>query len=339
MVSAVVVAKPPPDKPGGGKPKDPPPPGTVFYRYNDHMWTMNTDGSDKTQFGIDYSLVDGYKVFGAVSREQHNGHYWFVRYREIAGETYPDGDQRLEIFAARDDGMEEVQLTDDPNLATQRWAGPPIFDIGDDEVSFGAKRWVEGQEVPVDFGIYSAPLAYDVDGNIAGAGAPQYIWDTGYWYNENTDHYAPNLKTFDWSPDETKIVLADADEAPLELFIADLGTGTDTYLTEGFQPKWSPDGNKIGFLTPVYSSLCTINSDGTDEEVIVPSSTKGKTKYVKYGIDWSPDSNHLLYTWVICHKVDPPNYEKDVYRVGANGDDKTCLTKELDASSRAIAWR
>ena len=73
-----------------------------------------------------------------------------------------------ELFAVRDDGTMEVQLTDDPTLANDNYRWDPVFGIDDVNITFGAKRWIEGEEVPVDFGIYSAPIAYDGDGNIIG---------------------------------------------------------------------------------------------------------------------------------------------------------------------------
>ncbi len=343
VASAVVVAK---QGGGGGKPpKDPPPPppeGTVFFQYNDDagpgIWTMNADGSEKTLLGIDYSLVDGYKVYGAVSRGQHNDHYWFVRLQEVEG-TYPDEEQRLEIFAVRDDGAMEVKLTDDPNLAMSRTVGPPIFGIGDDCVTWGAKTWIDDEEVPVYFGIFRAPIEYDIDGNIVGlSGNPMPIWDTGYIYNEVKNLYVPNLFTFDWSPDETEIVLVK--RLGEGIHVVNLGVGQGKYLTDGYRPQWSPDGSKIAFTKT--HNLRTINPDGTDEQIIVPGSSKGgQEKQVRDEIAWSLDSNYLVYTWNIWHKRGPGEQSFYVYRVDANGDHETCLTNDLPAApyKASHTWR
>jgi Tol biopolymer transport system component len=143
------------------------------------------------------------------------------------------------------------------------------------------------------------------------------------------------VKRFDWSPDGSQIVLAKIYQ--YELFVVDLGAQTETDLgTSGHRVRWSPDGNKIAFIQGF--DLRTINPDGTDEQVIVAAVFRGKDKYVQEEIDWSPDSNHLVYTWQVWLKENPPVVDHFAYRVDVNSGDKTCMTKDLD-DAWSHAWR
>lgn len=347
-MTAVVLAAPPdkcepwPEcKNGGG---DPPPEGTVyFWQYGDEgkeMWTMKADGSEKTELGVYPGIDQGWEAFGATSRLKHGDHYWFIRFCVVGG-NYPDGPLVREIFAVRDDGAVEVQLTDDPTLATYHVGRALIWGIDDNEVTWSAKRWGDDPYMPEEFGIYSAAIAFDANGDVIGLSEePTLIWDTGYHYLDYADDYIPNVKRFDWSPDGSKLVLAKwkHNDIPWEMFIVDLGAQTETDLgTSGYKVRWSPDGSKIAFLH--YYDLRTINPDGTDEQVLVTPKFKGKDKYVdNEDIDWSPDSNHLVYTWIVWFKDDPPDVDHFVYRVDVNSVDKTCMTDDLD-DAFSHAWR
>ncbi|MCK4445280.1 MAG: PD40 domain-containing protein, partial [Thermoplasmata archaeon] len=329
-----------PEKP----PPPPPPEGTIYFQYYVDgdlvMSTMKGDGSEKTILGVDYCTDNGYKKFGGLSRLKHGDHYWFIRFCDVEGE-YPGYTQVKELFAVRDDGTMEVQLTDDPTLENDNWRWDPVFGIDDVNITFGAKRWIEGEEVPVDFGIYSAPIAYDGDGNIIGLSAvPIRVWDTGYRLTQGGE-YLVNLWTFDWSPDESEIVYAKRNGT---MYVADLGTGSESYLTGGCNPRWSPDGTKIVFLqfyrTSFYGGLGTISPDGTDEQIIVERSSKGRSRYVREIPDWSPDSKYLVYVWAVPDKHGPGG-DYYIYIVAANGDNPTCLTKDLPSGGLKYShtWR
>lgn len=337
--AAVVFAKKPP------KPPPPPPPeGTIYFTYyvqqDLFMSTMKGDGSEKTTLGVYHCPGEGSIAhhIGALTRLKHGDHYWFIRFCRVEGE-YPDHTEMRELFAVRDDGTMEVQLTDDPTLANDNYRWDPVFGIDDVNITFGAKRWIEGEEVPVDFGIYSAPISYDGDGNIIGLSAdPIRVWDTGYRIPDYGG-YLVNMITFDWSPDETKIVLSKrGPETPI--VIADLGTGSESYLACGYNPRWSPDGTKIVFgqVCVAPSGLATISPDGSDEQIIVPNSDKGVVKRVQHIYDWSPDSKHLLYTWHVHKKGPSGGYF--IYIVEANGDNPTSLTDDISNSQKnSHTWR
>ncbi len=114
LAAAVVVGAPKPPKP----PKPDPGPtatGTLFYHLyeSDEIWvyTMNADGSEKTK----QTLLEDAVL--PLSRLKHGDYYWYLDFQAVEG-TYPDGQQRYEIFAIRDDNGKTVQLTDDATLAT-----------------------------------------------------------------------------------------------------------------------------------------------------------------------------------------------------------------------------
>src|SRR6185436_2759928 len=109
-----------------------------------------------------------YGIWGNPSRALHDNHRWFLKSYKITGQFYPDGSQRREIFARRDDQLTPVQLTDDPTLQTDGrvdWVPG-----GDQQISFRARRWssTEPDATVVEGGLYMASLVYDGAGNITG---------------------------------------------------------------------------------------------------------------------------------------------------------------------------
>lgn len=344
LVASAVVVAPKPDKPGK-PPKDPPPPppeGTIFFKYNDgngvDMWSMKADGSEKIELGIDYCIDRGWITFGTPSRLKHGDHYWFIRFQPVGG-SYPDGQPIREIFAVRDDGALEVQLTNDPTLATFQYARALVWGINDTEITWSAQKWGADPVMPEEFGIYTAAISFDANGDVVGLSeSPYLIWDTGYQYNSNWNAYCPDVKRFDWSPDETKLVLAKW--GSFDMYVVDLLPSSETYLgTSGYRVYWSPDGSKIAFIQS--HGLRTINPDGTDEEVLVAPSSKGRgQKLVKEEICWSPDSNYLIYTWDVSKSAEPDS-DYYIYRITVNGDGKTSLTNDLPRTNfkAAVGWR
>jgi len=68
------------------------------------------------------------------------------------------------------------------------------------------------------------------------------------------------------------------------------GTGL-TYLTDGMDPDWSPDGTKIAFARWAWDppGIFVIHADGSGEEQIVRD-------YKAKGPRWSPDSTRIVFT-------------------------------------------
>ena len=102
-----------PDKPGGGKPGGGDGggsvgTGTIYYNvYNEGLWSMNPDGSDKTPL----------PVGGVPSMALHpedGGGRWFLQFQKVDG-SYPIIMLPAEFWWGGPDDLEAVSFTGDPN--------------------------------------------------------------------------------------------------------------------------------------------------------------------------------------------------------------------------------
>jgi TolB protein len=104
--------------------------------------------------------------------------------------------------------------------------------------------------------------------------------------------------SFDWAPDGTKLVVCAPFGATPRLGMSIVpvdGAPATALPAQGLEVSWSPDGATIAFKSFPFvngaTPLAVIDSDGTDRRVLVsPSSGSG----FGLGIDWAPDSKHLL---------------------------------------------
>jgi len=106
-----------------------------------------------------------------------------------------------------------------------------------------------------------------------------------------------------WLPDGKTIVFASGRDDPdldckicnFELYLIDLDGENITRLTNrpSYEdlPSVSPDGNRIAFVSTLYSSydIFTISTNGFDWNRITSSSID------EYDPSWSPDGNYLVY--------------------------------------------
>ena len=340
-MTAVVLAAPPdkcepwPECKNGGE--EPPPAGTIYFVDDDgsgHVfWTMKADGSEKTELLVGSCDDDGTSKYGKLSHMKHGGHYWIVRFCGVEG-RYPDNLPRRELFAVRDDNAVGVQLTNDPNIQPVWYRRNLAWTFDDLRIAYGAKRWVCDPDCTItEFGLYEATISYDGNGDIDGMSDPVLIWDTGSvtWGGR----YYPDMQHLDWSPDGNHIVFMRMGGG-LTLRVVDLVASTEIYLTTGEGPQWSPDGSKIAFSG--NHDLRTINPDGTGEQIVVEDKDTGKYNERLNWPEWSPDSGNLTY-WVLKIPNRGMNFDSDIYRVGADGSDKTCLTKDLDDVYYVKGWR
>jgi len=115
-----------------------------------------------------------------------------------------------------------------------------------------------------------------------------------------------------WSPDGTKLALADGGIA-----VYSLATGEVRHLIDGTRVQtldWSPDGRRIAFdrvdpaaippPEPAVSDarqLAVIDADGTDERIIA----SGYHANQGIGPVWSPDGNRIVYQRVCDRRTLP----------------------------------
>lgn len=324
---APAYAAPPGGNGGGGGPT-----GVIYFSRTipftgTQLWFMNADGTDKTP------LPAG--VGGEPSWDLHNGKRWFLRFGDIAGETNPAGGQRVELFAVREDGV-SVQLTDQADLhasGTPRWAFDPASGFVDGVVSWVARRFDSLGNV-VEGGIYSAEVAYDGNGEVAGLVVPP-----GAPLIPGESPAAPDIISHDWAPTGTSLVYESGGGTRGDgLWVVDdvtnPGSTTRNLTADGFPPAWSPDGSKIAFksaITYPAFSIFTINPDGSGQKDIIES---GPTTTVLQP-RWSPTGSHVLFLkwfqWT--------SGERDVFLAKANGRNQTNLTSDIDDDARPVAWR
>jgi hypothetical protein len=328
LPTAAVVGKKPP------KPPDDPPtaPGTIFFTYPGWVCTVQGDGSQLTYLTEDAPGV------GRLSNLKHGGHYWYIDFELVDG-AYPDGLQRREIVAVRDDNTMTIQLTNDGTLATSTYSSRPTWGPNDGFISWIAKKWVLGDSgwVISEAGIYKQAVSYDSDGNIDGMlGTPSNIWDLtlsqkpdGKMYPDSNGHY--------WSPDGTKFV-----HKTSGLYIVDLATQSETYLTDGHDEEWSPDGTRIAFA--YLGNVKTINVDGTGETIIKALKPgKGRQPDTGYGApSWSPDSDYITFYSAQSWMKHGNHYSNtDIHFINLETGEEACLTDGLEESKfkKVKAWR
>jgi hypothetical protein len=269
------------------------------------------------------------------SRDLHNGHRWFLQFDIIEGQAYPDGLPRLELFAVREDGQ-SIQLTDDASLAT--WYNSSVaWSPGDESVSWSALRWEGG--VPVEAGIYGADVVYDAAGDVVGLAQERYLLlegDVLSFGDPGQIHYVADIYGHDWSPDGSEFVFHDAEAEAL--FIADLLTQQTMLLLSdhGWDPRWSPAGNKI--IYNAGKTIRTINIDGTGLTTV--AETKKRFTYLR-APHWSPTGSHIVYMFRNGGSSGPaaPKGWVDVYRATADGGKDKNLTTDTDAWVSPVGWR
>jgi len=285
--------------------------------------TMNSDGSDKRLL-----VIGGwYGIWGNPSRALHDNHRWFLKSYKITGQFYPDGSQRREIFARRDDQLTPVQLTDDPTLQTDGrvdWVPG-----GDQQISFRARRWssTEPDATVVEGGLYMASLVYDGAGNITGLAEQPITPAIPFPLAEaSPGDLWPGFLEYCWGPAGDQIAYNNF--AVNELWLADLlNVHTRIYIGTAQAPDWSPDGSKIAFT---HGGIATIKPNGTGFKWIIP----GTSTWIYDAAHWSPGGSHIIYTGF-------SNGNFDVFRATATGGSRVNLTStpSLHEKLSSAGWR
>jgi Tol biopolymer transport system component len=145
-----------------------------------------------------------------------------------------------------------------------------------------------------------------------------------------------------WSPDGSRLVTVIGDGNGNALYtVAPDGSGL-TQLTRSSAsqqlPAWSPDGNRIAFVRSGdhASSVWVVNADGTGEVEVasIPNA-------YPYRPIWSPDGTALLFEAQVSSSPGTnghPEYNHDIYSVGADGTGLVDLTPTSDRAENAPVW-
>jgi hypothetical protein len=338
LTTAAVTAKKPENPGGGGGGGDTGPTGTIFYEAPDdsgtsYIWTMDADGSNKA------TLAEGSAYYQSLSWEKHNGQYWYLRFVIIEGPSHPDGQERYEIEAFKDDNTGSVTIYSDASMAYQRlnWCDAPFWVPGDEYISWAGKTWTDngdGTFSEGSFGVYKAKVEYSTNGDITGVEDPVLVYETGYFYDDYEGINYPDLAMFSWNPSGNQLAL----HMEGGIYIDSVPAGTSpTYLTDGGWPQWSPDGSKIGFFRT--KEILVINTDGSGLKSLVKVKTTKGAFHDIFHFTWSPDGKYIVYT---LHERNRQTWDQKtyMYTIGSDGSDNTKISG-FDATVWKVskAWR
>lgn len=350
---------------GGKKPKPPPEPpapvdtGVIYYNVvGASLYEMEPDGTGKTALSVN----------GVPSGSLHGLERWFLQFREVTDDAYPSTNGRYELFAVSESGT-AVQLTDgetndangeraeiiEPNSldgmdheprANPRWATDGS--VVDGKVSFTGGTWawdsVDEEWYVKEHGIYV--LSVDPDDLVSGSHDPaRPVCLPITLHLKQTTSRGLFLETHhSWSPDGTGIAYHRTNTADVGIWRAVYANQTWTearLVTDGMYPEWSPDPqvDKILFVT-WYSqigenSIDVMTTSGGNRTTLIPTPRKSSQRYTH--ACWSPSATHIAYQYAVKNR--DGGFDGDVYRVEADGDSKTNLTRDVAAYARLLAWR
>ena len=283
-----------------------------------YTWSMESDGSNITQLG-------NWCRFNYPSRILHNGYRWFLSVRPVAG-SYPDGTQRGELFAFRDDYPASsdtvVQLTNDDTLQLRGCCFYAMQWLpGDESISFRARRW-SGDEV-TEGGLYTVDLLYDENDNIIGLAAPPTI--PALPFPLDGDEW-PTFTDHSWDPTGGLVVYYDYGVSGL--WVADLADGTCTQIVEGAatSPDWSPKGNRIVYAGQQGGgfNIFVVSTDGTLFQQLTHRQGSNERP------SWSPDGRFITFSSNRTGK-------KEIYIMRADGSGQKKITSG-SGEKTAPAW-
>jgi hypothetical protein len=336
--------------------------GTIYYReYSLDVWSMKPEGSGKTKLSVK----------GVPSQALHDGKRWFLTMEAVSG-TYPDGYDRHELFATREDGQISVQITDstwvdadgnsmlvefdnqDGYFLDRFWTFGWAADSGaaDGKVYFPGWTWdvtTSGSETVTGFGYYVAYLSADdwtdicADSSDWTPATPALLDDVPVAiYPEPAEGDSPGcLNTpCDWSPDGEQIVYAPCPGTVRDLWVATPGLADAAKVySNGTLPSWS-SADRIAFTTSGagYWKIVSIKPDGSAATTLATLTNKNWTQNKRIVQPrWSPNATYLAYIWADFSGTFP--YPMDIYRITSSGSGATNLTSDQTTDILDLIWR
>jgi hypothetical protein len=96
-----------------------------------------------------------------------------------------------------------------------------------------------------------------------------------------------------WSPDSSKVVFSEGEGHDALLVEIEVDTQTRREVAQGaLEPRYSPDGSAIGFIT-ADGSLAWIEASGSTHMLVDAATLPANT--IVHDFDWLPDGQRLVY--------------------------------------------
>lgn len=234
--------------------------------------------------------------------------------KRISFTAYPIGHSDAEIYTFTEDGAWLVRITDLPEACSS-----PVWSSDGEWLAFGYGSGLNGDIAVIKPngdgfanltntpGRYEGNPAWLPNGtrlvfSAAADGEPCQLWvmnsDGSNQYNVCTEPVsASSWITASWSPDGTQLAINSWRDGNSDIYVINLDGTTVTRLTNysgnDDSPRWSPDGNWIGFLSDrdglIGMKIYKIRPDGTELTKLVAGDD------VEGPFAWSGDSSRIVF--------------------------------------------
>ncbi|MDD5699706.1 MAG: DUF5050 domain-containing protein [Candidatus Nanoarchaeia archaeon] len=154
-----------------------------------------------------------------------------------------------------------------------------------------------------------------------------------------TDFQLTTIKVENVSgPTGEKILFVSGRDGNYEIYIMNADGSNQVNLTnnpaQDFDPSWSPDGNKIAYVSGTTlgnSEIWIMDSDGSNRTRITYNDLNEGNPV------WSPDGNRMAYCMNKDWNSSNFGWNYEIYTMDIDGTDQTNLTNDI-ADDRSPAW-
>ena len=255
-----------------------------------NLWVMNADGSGATPLTRLRATYAG--TLSAFSPD--GSKVVFGSERALDGSDVPNTNRTVNLWVINVDGSGETPLT--RLTALNSHSGFPTFSPDGSKIAFTSRRALDGSDAD---NLNNTQNIWVINADGSGATPVTRLTASGAdcFYNE-------------WSPDGGKIAFAsarafDGSDAVATIFTSNIWTvhadgSSPTPVTKlrtsqasSFSPKWSPDGNKVIFVSVrALDGSDAINANLTPNIWVVQADGSGATPLTRLINAWndSPDT-------------------------------------------------